>query len=82
MLSSEFTGARHSGAESDEQLLAYRGWDHAAQSSGLGRNSLIDAADQGKLIVRKSGRRTVILRDDLLAYLRSLPLRKADQAAA
>jgi excisionase family DNA binding protein len=42
-------------------------------ATGLGRTFLYEAIVQGKLPARKAGRRTVILRGDLEAYLDSLP---------
>lgn len=56
--------------------------DGAVDASGLGRSTIITAMDTGKLIARKSGRRTVILHDDLIAFLRTLPPRKPARAAA
>ena len=40
--------------------------------SGLGRSSLYTAIKAGDLVARKSGRRTVILADDLTTWLQSL----------
>ncbi|MDF2809897.1 MAG: DNA-binding protein [Microvirga sp.] len=47
--------------------------DEAAQASGLGRNGIYREINEGRLIARKYGRRTVILKEDLLAWIRSLP---------
>lgn len=45
----------------------------APEASGLTRTAIYDAIREGKLTARKSGRRTLILADDLAAYVRSLP---------
>jgi excisionase family DNA binding protein len=52
--------------------LAYRVTD-ACRAAGVGRTTLYGAIKDGELIARKIGRRTVILADDLTAWLRSLP---------
>jgi hypothetical protein len=51
----------------------------AVEVSGLGRTSLYEAMNTGVLRSRKFGRRRVILRSDLLAFLAALPM--ADEAA-
>lgn len=48
--------------------------DEASAISGIGKTKLYCEIRAGKLTPRKSGRRTVILVDDLKAYLTSLPL--------
>ena len=45
----------------------------ACEVSGVGRTTIYKAIKSGKLIARKFGRRTIILADDLAAWLRSLP---------
>jgi excisionase family DNA binding protein len=45
----------------------------AADISGLGRSSIYVAIRDGQLKVKKHGRRTLILADDLKSYLQSLP---------
>jgi excisionase family DNA binding protein len=45
----------------------------ATKVAGVGRTSLCQAISEGKLPARKHGRRTLILRDDLVNYLESLP---------
>jgi excisionase family DNA binding protein len=40
--------------------------------SGLGRSSIYKAIGEGRLIARKSGRRTMVLADDLFAWLHGL----------
>lgn len=47
--------------------------DQAAQASGFGRTLLYEAIRDGRLIARKNGRRTVILRSDLDDFLSGLP---------
>lgn len=47
--------------------------DEAAHASGLGRNGIYREINEKRLIARKYGRRTVILKEDLLAWLRALP---------
>lgn len=41
--------------------------------SGIGRTKLYQAISDGQLVARKYGSRTIILRDDLLQFLASLP---------
>jgi excisionase family DNA binding protein len=41
--------------------------------SGIGRTKLYQAIAEGQLVARKFGSRTIILRDDLLQFLASLP---------
>lgn len=45
----------------------------AVLASGLGRDMIYGAIRDGRLKARKVGRRTLILRADLEAYLSSLP---------
>ena len=45
----------------------------ACEFSGLGRSSLYRLFEKRALIPRKAGRRTLILREELEAYIRSLP---------
>jgi excisionase family DNA binding protein len=42
-------------------------------ATGLGRDSVYAAIRTGKLIARKYGRRTVVLDDELRAFLEALP---------
>jgi len=44
----------------------------AGELSGLGQTSLFQAMKEKRLLGRKYGRRTIILRDDLVAFLQSL----------
>jgi excisionase family DNA binding protein len=47
--------------------------DEASQVSRIGRNQLYLAVQTGALRARKLGKKTLILRDDLRAWLESLP---------
>jgi len=46
----------------------------ATTLSGIGRSSLYKLFNEGKLTPRKSGKRTLILVEELERYLKSLPL--------
>lgn len=45
----------------------------AARQAGVGRSTLYEAIRSGALTARKAGRRTLITRDDLMAWIGSLP---------
>jgi excisionase family DNA binding protein len=45
----------------------------AAEVIGAGRDGVYEAIRSGRLRARKFGRRTLILDEDLTAFLRSLP---------
>jgi excisionase family DNA binding protein len=45
----------------------------ACDASGLGRTSIYALISSGRLRARKHGKRTLILRKDLLAFLEGLP---------
>lgn len=47
----------------------------AARTAGVGRSTIFEEINAGRLKARKAGRRTLILRDDLAAWLASLPCR-------
>ncbi|MDX1063889.1 helix-turn-helix domain-containing protein [Sinorhizobium medicae] len=47
--------------------------EEAVDISGVGRTSLYAAIKDGRLKARKSGRRTIILIDDLKKFLGALP---------
>ena len=45
----------------------------AAEVASIGRTKIYEAINNGSLIARKHGKRTIILRDDLRAFLTALP---------
>jgi excisionase family DNA binding protein len=53
----------------------------AASAIGVGKSTLHELIATGKLPVRKLGRRSLVLREDLEAYVQSLPL-SGEQCAA
>lgn len=53
----------------------------AARLAGCGRSTLYSAIAAGSLKARKLGRRTLIRRDDLMAWLDSLPTITPTKAA-
>lgn len=53
----------------------------AARAARLSRATIFAELNAGRLKARKYGRRTVILRDDLMAWLNSLPTRETRLAA-
>ena len=55
----------------------------AAKIASVGRSFLYEEIRAGRLIARKAQGRTLILHQDLVAYLSNLPTREvADEAAA
>lgn len=46
--------------------------EEVAARTGLGRTSVFHVIRDGRLIARKCGRRTIVLRSDLEAFLQSL----------
>jgi excisionase family DNA binding protein len=46
--------------------------------SGIGRTKIYEAISTGRLKARKLGKRTLVLRADLQAFLASLPVVRAD----
>jgi excisionase family DNA binding protein len=50
----------------------------ACTISGIGRTKIYQAIAQGQLVARKYGKRTLILRTDLQAFLTNLPAVQAD----
>lgn len=54
------------------ERLAYSPAD-AAKAAGIGRTTLFAEIRDNRLQARKQGRRTIILRDDLQAWLLGLP---------
>lgn len=49
----------------------------AVSVSGIGRTKLFEAMKLGKLKARKLGRKTIILPEDLKAFIESLPVKEA-----
>ena len=47
--------------------------NEACAIAGIGKTKLYEAINTGQLEARKYGKRTLILRDDLLRFLTSLP---------
>jgi len=47
--------------------------EEAVRVAGIGRSKLYEAMRDGLLQARKFGRRTIILREDLLRFLAALP---------
>jgi len=45
----------------------------AARAAGVGRSTIYENINSGALKARKAGRRTLILREDLKAWLDSFP---------
>jgi excisionase family DNA binding protein len=58
------------------EKLAYT-IDEAAQAGGPGRTKIYEAIKLGRLKAHKAGRKTVILKDDYLAFLQALPVMEA-----
>jgi hypothetical protein len=58
--------------EEAEKALAYK-LPHAARIAGASVATLYRAAADGKLTIRKARGRSVILADELQAWLKSLP---------
>ncbi len=49
----------------------------ACRVSGIGRTKIYEAISEGRLKARKLGKRTLVLRGDLQAFLDNLPVVKA-----
>ncbi|PNE11160.1 MAG: hypothetical protein CR217_10245 [Beijerinckiaceae bacterium] len=58
--------------DANEERLAY-GIDEFCKIANLGRTTLYKDIAEGRLRAVKNGRRTVILRDDAMAFLAALP---------
>jgi len=52
----------------------------AVHISGIGRSSLYEAVKRGDLPIRKAGRRTLVLTQDIRSWLDSLPKVAAEAA--
>jgi hypothetical protein len=57
---------------SELHLRAYR-IPHVCELTGLGRTSVYAAIKSGALVARKWNRRTIVLAEDLAAFLANLP---------
>ncbi len=55
--------------------------EDVVSASGIGRTSVYAAIASGRLTARKAGRRTIILRDDLRAWLESFEPVAASKAS-
>ena len=71
----------HSGMENSQTIAL--SIPKASMLSGLGRTTLYAAIKSGALVARKCGKRTIILRSDLIIYLSSLPaaVKRSDSGA-
>jgi hypothetical protein len=58
--------------QNDNQKLAYS-IDNVKKLTGIGRSLVFEEIKAGHLLVRKIGRRTIVLHTDLSAWLSSLP---------
>lgn len=68
--------------ESDKRALAPKlahTIPQAVQCTGLSRSTIYDALKSGKLMARKSGRRTLIEDAELRRFIASLPVMGADR---
>ena len=63
------------------EMLAYK-IPEAVQVAPVGKTRLYEALNSGALKAYKQGAHTIIMRDDLLAWLRSLPDYEPAQTAA
>ena len=52
--------------------------DETSQISNTGRTAIYDAINRGELVARKRGTRTLILSEDLKAWLERLPKLKTN----
>ena len=52
----------------------------AIKEGNVGRSKIFEEISAGRLKARKVGRRTIILREDLVAWLAALPTRQAAAA--
>ena len=52
----------------------------AVRLTGIGRSSLYEAIRRGELPIRKSGRRTVLLMEDLRRWVAGLPAPHGSEA--
>ena len=45
----------------------------AVEFSGIGRTKFYELIKQGKIVPRKVGKRTLVIRDELIEFLNNLP---------
>jgi excisionase family DNA binding protein len=55
--------------------------EESADVSGIGRSKLFELIAQGALPARKVGKKTIILRGELMTFLENLPRAGAGEAA-
>lgn len=58
----------------DRETKAFLTVSEWCKATGSGRNRFYHELNSGRLVARKYGRRTIVLREDFLVWLRSLPL--------
>lgn len=63
----------------EQAMIAY-GVIEAARAAGVGRSTIYEEINAGRLTARKAGRRTLITRADLQAWLESLPSRATSKS--
>ena len=51
----------------------------AARRAGVGRSSIYEAINRGDLPIRKCGRRSLVLVEDLKSWITSLPSSQGDK---
>jgi excisionase family DNA binding protein len=54
----------------------------AVSLTGVGRSTLYKAIQRGELPIRKAGRRTLLLTDDLRCWIQQLPAQHAVKAVS
>lgn len=54
----------------------------AAKRAGVGRSSIYQAIGRGELQIRKNGRRSLILVDELKAWIAAMPVATPSKLAA
>lgn len=70
----------------DERLASLPGWkicyriDEACAATGMGRSALFARIRDGRIKARRDGKFTLIERDELLRYIRSLPTNRVTSA--
>jgi hypothetical protein len=62
--------------QNDSQRLAYS-IDDITKQVGIGRSLLFEEIKAGRLLVKKAGRRTLVIDADLRAWLSNLPAKSA-----